>query len=89
MKRNNLRQPSSIGSSKGEIRDLANWVLEKDAANPSASSQGSAFFLKDYGLATAFHCVEGAKKIEIFHPHEPSRRYFVTVVRTPAEYCTT
>lgn len=72
-----------IGHSKGEIRDLANWVLEKDADHATKSDQGSAFFLKDYGLITAFHCVEGASKIEIFHPHEPSKRYVVKIEK----YC--
>lgn len=70
-----------IGHSKGEVRDLANWVLEKDANDPKKSSQGSAFFLKDYGLVTAFHCVKGAKSIEVFHPHQPSVRYIVTVAK--------
>lgn len=78
---NNLFPDShlAIGHSKGEIRDLANWVLEKDADVLCSSSQGSAFFLQDYGLVTAHHCVEGAKLIEVFHPHEQSRRYPVTV----------
>jgi RNA-directed DNA polymerase len=71
--------PLAIGHSKGEIRDLANWVLEKDAASAKTSSQGSAFFLKDYGLVTAYHCVDGAKSIEVFHPHEQSQRYTATV----------
>ena len=70
-----------IGQSKGEIRDLANWVLEKDANDPKNSSQGSAFFLQDYGLISAFHCVEGAKKIEIFHPHHPNLRYPVSIAK--------
>lgn len=72
-------KPLKIGHSKGEIRDLANWVLEKDAGSLNSSSQGSAFFLREYGLVTAFHCIEGASTIEIFHPHEPSQRYTVSV----------
>lgn len=69
----------TIGHSKGEIRDLSNWVLEKDVSSTNSSSQGSAFFLENYGLITAFHCVEGAKLIEVFHPHEPLQRYPVTI----------
>jgi RNA-directed DNA polymerase len=75
-------RPLKIGHSKGEIRDLANWVLEKDANTVATSSQGSAFFLSGFGLVTAFHCVEGAKKLEVFHPHDPSQRFVVTVDRS-------
>ncbi|WP_341223962.1 reverse transcriptase domain-containing protein [Loktanella salsilacus] len=72
-------KPLHTGNSKGEIRDLANWVLEKDIADPNKCSQGSAFFLEGYGLVTAFHCIEGASTIEVFHPHEPSQRYKVSI----------
>ena len=78
---NNLFPDKSleIEYSKGEIRDLANWVLEKDADTPETSDQGSAFFLKNIGLVTAFHCIKGAKRIEVFHPHEPEKRFTVSV----------
>ena len=71
-----------IGNSKGEIRDLSNWVVEKDVSDPSLSSQGSAFFLKNYGLVTACHCVDGAKSIEIYHPHNPSKRYSAKISKS-------
>ena len=75
-------KPLEIGHSKGEIRDLAIWVLEKDAGNHRTCSQGTAFFLSGVGLVTAFHCIEDASKIEIFHPHEPSQRFPVSVKKS-------
>lgn len=71
-----------IGHSKGEIRDLAIWVLENDADNHDTLSQGTAFFLNGVGLVTAFHCIENASKLEIFHPHEPMQRFSVSVKKS-------
>lgn len=67
-----------LGHSKGEIRDLANWVLDKDANIVESCAQGSAFFLEDFGLVTAYHCVKGATTIEVYHPHE-QKKYPATV----------
>ncbi len=71
-----------IGHSKGEVRDLSNWVLESDAKIVKKCKQGSAFFLDGVGLVTAYHCVEGAKTIEVFHPHDPANRYKVTIQKS-------
>jgi RNA-directed DNA polymerase len=77
-----LTSPLRLGHSKGEVRDLANWVLEVDGAKISKMSQGSAFFLQGFGLITAEHCVQGAGVIEVFHPHKPANRYPVTVAKS-------
>lgn len=71
-----------IGHSKGEVRDLSNWVLEADAKIVKKCKQGSAFFLDGVGLVTAFHCVEGAKTIEVFHPHDLANRHKVTIQKS-------
>lgn len=71
--------PLRIGHSIGEVRDLSNWVLEADVKVVKKAKQGSAFFLDGFGLVTAYHCVDGAKSIEVFHPHEPGTRYSVSV----------
>jgi RNA-directed DNA polymerase len=68
-----------------EIRERAVWVVEHwgdDAAEGSA--QGTAFFLKSIGLVTAWHCVEGATEIAVYHPSKPSNKFNVTVAKNDA-----
>jgi RNA-directed DNA polymerase len=72
-----------VGHSKEQIRSLATWVLEKDEGNVDKQSQGTAFFLKNHGLVTAYHCVKDATKIEIYHPTAQSKRYSVNIIK----YC--
>jgi S1-C subfamily serine protease/retron-type reverse transcriptase len=65
-----------------EIRERAVWVVEHwgdDVAEGSA--QGTAFFLKSVGLVTAWHCVEGATDIAVYHPSKPSNKFKVTVAK--------
>lgn len=68
-----------VGHSSDQIRKLATWVLEKDEGDIDEQSQGTAFFLKDHGLVTAYHCVKDAAKIEVFHPDAQSVRHVVSV----------
>ena len=70
-----------VGHSKDQIRSLATWVLEKDEGDVDRQSQGTAFFLKDYGLVTAYHCVKDAKKIEIYHPAAQHKRYPANIAK--------
>nr|WP_039857121.1 serine protease [Novosphingobium pentaromativorans] len=41
----------------------------------------TAFFLKDIGLVTASHCVEGVSDFTVYHPSKPSNRFEVTVAK--------
>jgi RNA-directed DNA polymerase len=68
-----------------EIRERAVWVVEHwgDAAT-EGSTQGTAFFLKSVGLVTAWHCVEGATEIAVYHPSKPSNKFKVTVAKRDA-----
>jgi RNA-directed DNA polymerase len=68
-----------------EIRERTVWVVEHwgdDAAEGSA--QGTAFFLKSIGLVTAWHPVEGATEIAVYHPSKPSNKFKVTVAKNDA-----
>jgi RNA-directed DNA polymerase len=42
---------------------------------------GTAFFLKSVGLVTAWHCVEGATEVAVYHPSKPSNKFKVTVAK--------
>ena len=68
-----------------EIRERAVWVVEHwadDAAEGSA--QGTAFFLKSVGFVTAWHCVEAATEIAVYHPSKTSNKFKVTVAKNDA-----
>lgn len=45
------------------------------------SAQGTAFFLKSVGLVMAWHCVEGAIEIAVYHPRKSSNKFKVTVAK--------
>lgn len=60
-----------------EVRDRAVWVVEHFEGE---MAQGSAFFLKDVGLVTAAHCVEGVEEVEVYHPSKPSNAFKATVL---------
>lgn len=59
-----------------EIQQRAIWGIEgvKDETR-----QASAFFLKDVGLVTAAHCVNGETKMMLFHYTRPDDKREVTV----------
>ena len=65
--------PIKIHPTQAEILDRAVWVLETE------NHSGTAFFLKDVGLVTAAHCVDGASSIEVFHPAKTANTYKVKV----------
>lgn len=61
-----------------EVRDRAVWVVEHFDGD---MAQGTAFFLKDVGLITAAHCVDGSDKIEVYHPSKPANAFKATVIK--------
>ncbi|GMV62806.1 MAG: hypothetical protein AMXMBFR74_19740 [Parvibaculum sp.] len=70
-----------VAPTAAEIRDRAVWVVEHFEGD---MAQGSAFFLKDVGLVTAAHCVEGAEAVEVYHPSKPANRFVATVLKRDA-----
>jgi S1-C subfamily serine protease len=60
-----------------EVRDRAVWVVEHFEGE---MAQGSAFFLKEVGLITAAHCVDGADEVEVYHPTKPANAFKATVL---------
>jgi len=71
-------RPITLAPTIEEQRDRAVWVIEHAGNN---GEQGTAFFLKDVGLVTASHCVEGTNDFTVYHPSKPSNQFQVTVVR--------
>lgn len=71
-------RPIKIAPTIEEQRDRAAWVVEHWTKD---GNQGTAFFLKDIGLVTASHCVEGVSDFKIYHPSKPSNRFNVTVTK--------
>ena len=59
-----------------EIRDRAVWIVEHFDGD---MAQGTAFFLKDVGLVTAAHNVEGSSNIDVYHPSKTSNKFKVKV----------
>lgn len=65
-----------IEPTPSEVRDRAVWIIEDVATK---GGQGTAFFLKDYGLVTAAHCVNGADELVVYHPSRLSQKFSVAV----------
>lgn len=77
-------RPIKVTPTPDEIRDRAVWVVEHTEIPEveHAELQGTAFFLKDVGLVTAAHCVEGViddVEVEVFHPSKHANRFKATV----------
>lgn len=66
-----------------EVRDRSVWVVEycKGKGKEIEGQQGSCFFLKDVGLITAAHCVEGVDEVDVYHPSKPANSFKVTVLK--------
>lgn len=62
-----------------EMKERSVWIIETEKAGVSDNPccQGTAFFVKNVGLVTAFHCVEGASSIEIYHHSRQSNKFSV------------
>ena len=65
--------PVRVTPTSDEILSRAVWVLE------TGSAQGTAFFLRNVGLVTAAHCVDGFEEVEIFHPSKHANKFKATV----------
>lgn len=61
-----------------EVRDRSVWIVEHFVGE---MFQGSGFFLKDVGLVTAAHCVEGVDEVEVYHPSKPANRFVAKVLK--------
>jgi S1-C subfamily serine protease len=72
-------KPMTTEPTQSEIRERAIWIIEDATAK---GDQGTAFFLKGYGLVTAAHCVDGAGELELYHPARTSQRHVVTVAKS-------
>lgn len=57
-----------------ERRERSVWVVD----HPEQT--GSCFFLKDVGLVTAAHCVEGLTEVDVLHPSKHTTTFTVKVV---------
>ncbi len=78
-KRYNVQFPNSamkIDPTRTEVWERAVWVIEDSAA---IGDQGTAFFLKDYGLVTAAHCVSNSKGLVVYHPSKISQQFPVRI----------
>lgn len=71
-------RPIKLAPTIEEQRARAVWLVEHSAKR---GQQGTAFFLKDIGLVTASHCVEGVSDFTVYHPSKPSNRFEVTVAK--------
>jgi S1-C subfamily serine protease len=67
-------KPIKLTPTVEEQRDRAVWVVEHPDRN------GTAFFLKDVGLVTAAHCVEGVSEVDLLHPSKHTTLYRVKVL---------
>lgn len=68
-----------------EMKERSVWIVENEKIGrpDNPCSQGTAFFLKGVGLITAFHCVEDASNIEIYHHSKLSNKFPVQL----GKYC--
>lgn len=67
----------TIEPTADQVRNRAVWIVEHPDHENYA--QGSAFFLKDVGLVTAWHCVEDYETYDLFHPSKPANKFKVKV----------
>jgi RNA-directed DNA polymerase len=67
-------KPIKLTPTDDERRDRSVWVVQ----HPDLT--GTAFFLKDVGLVTAAHCVEGVTAVEVLHPSKHTTTFLVKVL---------
>lgn len=68
-------RPIKLSATEEERRDRAIWVVEHP------NQQGTAFFLKEVGLVTAAHCVEGVGEVDLIHPSKHTTLFKAKVLK--------
>ena len=63
---------------QAEVQERAVWIVEHEGNN---GEQGTAFFLRGFGLVTAAHCMSGAIKPIVYHPSRPAIQFEVSMSR--------
>lgn len=72
------QRPIKLAPTVEECRERSVWVVEHSA---NGGEQGTAFFLKDVGLVTAAHCVDGDSDFTVYHPTKRANQVSVTVLK--------
>jgi S1-C subfamily serine protease len=67
-------KPVKLTPTAEERRDRSVWVVEHP------EHYGTCFFLKDVGLVTAAHCVEGLTEVDVLHPSKHTTAFKVKVL---------
>jgi RNA-directed DNA polymerase len=67
-------KPIKLTPTTEERRDRSVWVVDHP------ERYGTSFFLKDVGLVTAAHCVEGSTEVEVLHPSKHTTTFKVKVL---------
>jgi RNA-directed DNA polymerase len=74
-------KPIKLTQTAVEQRDRSVWVTETDIVpGKDVTIQGTAFFLEDFGLVTAAHCVEGFSEVNVYHPSKHTTVFRVKVL---------
>jgi len=72
--KNFMAKPIKLTPTAEERRDRSVWVVE------NSDHYGTCFFLKDVGLVTAAHCVEGSAEMCVLHPSKHTTTFKVKVL---------
>ncbi|MCW1841498.1 reverse transcriptase domain-containing protein [Prosthecomicrobium hirschii] len=64
-------RPIRLAPTAEEKIDRSVWIVEHSG---NGGEQGTAFFLKGFGLVTAAHCVEESTELIAYHPSKPNNK---------------
>jgi RNA-directed DNA polymerase len=67
-------KPIKLTPTAEERRDRSVWVVDH------SEQYGTSFFLKNVGLVTAAHCVEGSAEVNVLHPSKHTTTFKVKVL---------
>ena len=67
-------KPIKLTPTAEERRDRSVWVVDH------SEHYGTSFFLKDVGLVTAAHCVDGSAEVDVLHPSKHTTTFKVKVL---------
>jgi RNA-directed DNA polymerase len=67
-------KPIKLTPTAEERLDRSVWVVEHP------ENYGTSFFLKNVGLVTAAHCVEGSTEVDVLHPSKHTTTFTVKVL---------